>query len=83
MHEHEESYWILFALPNLILMYVSGAFDLVRSFVMGSIISNWYGDCYVEGWFSLLIRITGLLYPGFAGHMPVNYTYAVRYGKYV
>lgn len=80
------SFWCLFALWNLIPMYASGVFDLVRGFYMSSksfLFRIFQIEYYAEGWYSLLNRMAGLLFPGLSAHMPINYTYAVRYEKYV
>ncbi|KAM5579731.1 triacylglycerol lipase OBL1 [Rosa sericea] len=61
----------------LIPLYLTAAWELLRSFTMGYV----YGPEYKEGWFSILLRMVGLVLPGFAAHSPTNYVNSVRLGK--
>nr|XP_004303774.2 PREDICTED: uncharacterized protein LOC101300646 isoform X1 [Fragaria vesca subsp. vesca] len=64
-------------LGYLMPSYLTAAWELLRSFIMGYT----YGPEYKEGWFSVLLRIVGLVLPGFSAHSPTNYVNSVRLGK--
>ncbi|KAH7565637.1 hypothetical protein JRO89_XS09G0238000 [Xanthoceras sorbifolium] len=51
--------------------------QLIRSLTMG----HMYGPEYVEGWFSILSRIMGLVLPGVSAHCPTDYVNSMRLGR--
>ena len=72
-HEPDPNY---FAPSDIIPIYATGVWELIRSFLM----KYMYGEEYEEGWLSVLSRVIGLLCPGVSDHLPTNYIDAVRLG---
>lgn len=66
-----------FGVRYLIPEYVNAWWELMRSLTMG----HTHGPEYKEGWFSILLRIGGLILPGISAHSPTNYVNSVRLGK--
>lgn len=66
----------LLGLRFLIPLYLNAAWELIRSLTMGYT----YGPEYQEGWFSILLRMIGLVLPGISAHSPRNYVNSVRLG---
>ncbi|KAK0595758.1 hypothetical protein LWI29_009727 [Acer saccharum] len=66
-----------FGLKYLFLEYLNAVWELIRSFTMG----YKYGPEYEEGWFSVLMRIMGLVLPGVSAHSPTDYVNSMRLGK--
>lgn len=66
-----------FGLRYLIPEYLNAVWELIRSLTMGYT----HGQEYKEGWFSILLRILGLVLPGISAHCPINYVNSVRLGK--
>ncbi|KAL5757257.1 hypothetical protein ACOSP7_019868 [Xanthoceras sorbifolium] len=66
-----------FGLRYLFLEYLNAVWELIRSLTMG----HMYGPEYVEGWFSILSRIMGLVLPGVSAHCPTDYVNSMRLGK--
>ncbi|XP_050382222.1 triacylglycerol lipase OBL1-like [Argentina anserina] len=64
---------LIFLIPSCL----TAAWELLRSLTMGYT----YGPEYKEGWFSILLRIIGLVLPGISAHSPTNYVNSVRLGK--
>ncbi|KAE8707978.1 Autoinhibited H(+)-ATPase isoform 1 [Hibiscus syriacus] len=52
--------------------------ELMTSLAMGYA----YGPEYKEGWFSIFIRLLGLLIPGISAHCITNYVNSIRLGKF-
>ncbi|CAM8954312.1 unnamed protein product [Rhodiola kirilowii] len=61
----------------LIPGYLNAVWELIRSFMMGSI----YGPDYKESWCSTLVRFGGLVLPGISAHCPTDYVNSVRLGR--
>ncbi|KAF8401176.1 hypothetical protein HHK36_014480 [Tetracentron sinense] len=66
-----------FGILYLIPEYLNAAWELVRSLTMGYT----HGPEYKEGWFSILLRVVGLVLPGISAHSPTNYINSVRLGR--
>lgn len=66
-----------FGMRYLIPVYLNAVWELIRGLTMGYTC----GPEYREGWFSILLRITGLVAPGLSAHSPTNYINSVRLGK--
>ncbi|XP_021819949.1 uncharacterized protein LOC110761708 [Prunus avium] len=66
-----------FGIRYLIPEYLNAVWELIRGLTMGYT----YGSEYREGWFSILLRIIGLVAPGVSAHCPTNYVDLVRLGK--
>ncbi|KAM1768364.1 hypothetical protein ACFX12_046337 [Malus domestica] len=66
-----------FGMRYLIAAYLNAVWELIRGLTMGYT----HGPEYREGWFSILLRIIGLVAPGLSAHSPTNYINSVRLGK--
>lgn len=66
-----------FGMRYLIPVYLNAVWELIRGLTMGYTC----GPEYREGWFSILLRIIGLVAPGLSAHSPTNYINSVRLGK--
>ncbi|KAK2654646.1 hypothetical protein Ddye_014502 [Dipteronia dyeriana] len=66
-----------FGFRYLFLEYLNAVWELIRSITMG----YKYGPEYEEGWFSILMRIMGLVLPGVSAHSPTDYVNSMRLGK--
>ncbi|KAM1461975.1 hypothetical protein ACFX1Q_046154 [Malus domestica] len=66
-----------FGMRYLIAVYLNAVWELIRGLTMGYT----HGPEYIEGWFSILLRIIGLVAPGLSAHSPTNYINSVRLGK--
>ncbi|KAM1016652.1 hypothetical protein ACFX2A_047296 [Malus domestica] len=66
-----------FGMRYLIAVYLNAVWELIRGLTMGYT----HGPEYREGWFSILLRIIGLVAPGLSAHSPTNYINSVRLGK--
>lgn len=66
-----------FGLRYLLPEHMNAVWELIRSLSMRYA----YGTEYKETWFSICLRIYGLLMPGVSAHSPVNYINSVRLGR--
>ncbi|CAN6701372.1 unnamed protein product [Malus baccata var. baccata] len=66
-----------FGMRYLIAVYLNAVWELIRGLTMGYT----HGPEYREGWFSILLRIIGLVAPGLSAHSPTNYINSVRLGN--
>ncbi|XP_010542345.1 PREDICTED: uncharacterized protein LOC104815591 [Tarenaya hassleriana] len=55
---------------------INAVWELIRGLTMGYT----HGPEYKEGWFSILLRLMGLVAPGGSAHSPTNYINSVRLG---
>ncbi|XP_039061617.1 triacylglycerol lipase OBL1 [Hibiscus syriacus] len=67
-----------FGITQIIPVYLTAVWELMRSLAMGYT----YGPEYKEGWFSIFIRALGLLIPGISAHCVTNYVNSIRLGKF-
>lgn len=61
----------------LIPEHLNAIWELFRGLTMGYT----HGPEYKEGWFSILLRVVGLVLPGLSAHSPTDYINSVRLGK--
>ncbi|KAI3409602.1 Lipase_3 domain-containing protein [Psidium guajava] len=61
----------------LIPAYLNAVWELIRGLTMGYT----HGPEYKEEWFSILVRVVGLVLPGLSAHSPTDYVNSVRLGK--
>nr|XP_018674652.1 PREDICTED: uncharacterized protein LOC103969031 isoform X2 [Musa acuminata subsp. malaccensis] len=66
-----------FGLRYLLPEHMNAVWELIRSLSMRYA----YGTEYKETWFSICLRIYGLLMPGVSAHSPVNYINSIRLGR--
>ncbi|URE45687.1 Lipase (class 3) [Musa troglodytarum] len=66
-----------FGLRYLLSEHMNAVWELIRSLSMRYA----YGTEYKENWFSICLRIYGLLMPGVSAHSPVNYINSIRLGR--
>ena len=66
-----------FGLRFFIPKHLNAVRELIKSLTMGYM----YGPDYKEGWFSIMLRIIGLAFPGISAHCPTNYVNSVRLGR--
>ncbi|KAF8029226.1 hypothetical protein BT93_E1787 [Corymbia citriodora subsp. variegata] len=61
----------------LISEYLNAIWELFRGLTMGYT----HGPEYEEGWFSILLRVVGLVLPGLSAHSLTDYINSMRLGK--
>lgn len=66
-----------FGIRYLLPEYINAYWELIRALTM----RYTYGPEYEEGWFSVLLRVVGLAFPGISAHSPTDYVNSVRLGK--
>ncbi|KAM0956360.1 hypothetical protein ACFX11_024994 [Malus domestica] len=66
-----------FGMRYLIPGYLNVAWELIRSVATGYT----HGPEYREGWFSIFVRMTRLLFPGTLSHSLTDYINSVKLGK--
>ncbi|KAB2611043.1 hypothetical protein D8674_019075 [Pyrus ussuriensis x Pyrus communis] len=66
-----------FGMRYLIPEYLNAAWELIRSLATGYT----HGPEYREGWFSIFVRMTGLLFPLTSSHSLTDYINSVKLGK--
>lgn len=66
-----------FGIRYLLPEYINAYWELIRALTM----HYTYGPEYEEGWFSVLLRVVGLAFPGISAHSPTDYVNSVRLGK--
>ncbi|KAL8170645.1 hypothetical protein V2J09_022449 [Rumex salicifolius] len=63
-----------FGCKHMILAHLNAVWELIRAFVIGYTIGPEYEEC----WFSIWLRLVGLVLPGFSAHSPRDYVNAIR-----
>uniref|UniRef100_A0A2N9FZ24 Fungal lipase-type domain-containing protein n=1 Tax=Fagus sylvatica TaxID=28930 RepID=A0A2N9FZ24_FAGSY len=66
-----------FSVSWAIYKYLNAVWELIRSFI----IPYMMGPEYKEGWLMTMMRMIGLVIPGFADHCPQDYVNATRLGS--
>lgn len=66
-----------FGMKYLVPEYLNAVWELIRSLAMGYT----HGPEYREGWLSIFVRVTGLLFPGTSAHSLTDYINSVKLGK--
>jgi hypothetical protein len=66
-----------FGMRFILSQHLNAVWELIRGLTMGYI----QGAEYREGWFHILVRIIGLVFPGFSAHCPTEYVNSIRLGK--
>ncbi|KAK1287307.1 hypothetical protein QJS10_CPB19g02012 [Acorus calamus] len=66
-----------FALKYLIPKHLNSVWEFIRGLTIGYI----EGPEYKEGWFSMQVRMVGLVIPGLSAHSPTDYVNCVRLGR--
>ncbi|KMT04710.1 hypothetical protein BVRB_7g168920 [Beta vulgaris subsp. vulgaris] len=66
-----------YGIRYLIPAHVNAAWELIRGLLMGYL----YGVDYQEDWYSIFVRVVGLVLPGISAHSPRDYVNSVRLGR--
>ncbi|KAM2993572.1 hypothetical protein FF2_045654 [Malus domestica] len=66
-----------FGMKYLVPEYLNPVWELIRSLAMGYT----HGPEYREGWLSIFVRVTGLLFPGTSAHSLTDYINSMKLGK--
>ncbi|XP_057252141.1 triacylglycerol lipase OBL1 isoform X2 [Beta vulgaris subsp. vulgaris] len=66
-----------YGIRYLIPAHVNAAWELIRALMMGYL----YGVDYQEDWYSIFVRVVGLVLPGISAHSPRDYVNSVRLGR--
>ena len=66
-----------YGIRYLIPAHINALWELIRAFAMKYV----YGAGYEEDWYSIFIRVVGLLLPGISAHSPRDYVNSVRLGN--
>ncbi|KAL2932890.1 Feruloyl esterase A [Bienertia sinuspersici] len=66
-----------YGIRYLIPAYMNAAWELMRALTMSYI----YGVDYKEDWYSIMLRIVGLMLPGISAHSPRDYVNSMRLGR--
>ncbi|WOL08516.1 hypothetical protein Cni_G17269 [Canna indica] len=66
-----------FGLRYFLPQHLNAVWELIRSLTMG----YKYGKEYKETWFSILLRVCGVVVPGLSAHCPANYINSIRLGR--
>ncbi|CAN6466652.1 unnamed protein product [Victoria cruziana] len=65
-----------FSLGAAIPMHLNATWELFRGIFIGRV----EGKEYTEGWFQLVFRFAGLIFPGLSAHLPRDYVNSIRLG---
>ncbi|XP_021761850.1 uncharacterized protein LOC110726688 isoform X1 [Chenopodium quinoa] len=66
-----------YGIRYLIPAHLNTAWELIRALTMCYV----YGTDYKEDWYSVLVRVVGLVLPGISAHSPRDYVNSVRLGR--
>ncbi|CAO2840364.1 unnamed protein product [Amaranthus hypochondriacus] len=66
-----------YGIRYLIPAHMNALWELIRAFAMKYV----YGAGYEEDWYSIFVRVVGLVLPGISAHSPRDYVNSVRLGN--